>query len=67
MGISRIARAEDRLHLENEIRKAHVVGIVFAIDNPNSFDRIPTYWLPTIRSLGVNVGHFRVSFPRPRW
>lgn len=26
-----------------------------AIDNPNSFDRVPTYWLPTIRSLGVNV------------
>lgn len=50
-----IARIEDRLHLENEIRKAHVVGIVFAVDNPNSFDRIPTYWLPTIRSLGVNV------------
>lgn len=48
-------RAEDRSHLENEIRKAHVVGIVYAIDNPNSFDRVPTYWLPTIRSLGVNV------------
>lgn len=26
-----------------------------SIDNPNSFDRVPTYWLPTIRSLGVNV------------
>ncbi|KAL8284241.1 hypothetical protein RQP46_004990 [Phenoliferia psychrophenolica] len=49
------ARPEDRSHLENEIRKAHVVGIVYAIDNPNSFDRVPTYWLPTIRSLGVNV------------
>ncbi|BGP43676.1 ERMES complex Ca(2+)-binding regulatory GTPase gem1 [Rhodotorula kratochvilovae] len=42
-------------HLVNEIRKAHVVGIVYAVDNPNSFDRVPTYWLPTIRSLGVNV------------
>lgn len=29
--------------------------IADAIDNPNSFDRVPTYWLPTIRSLGVNV------------
>ncbi|GAA5830167.1 hypothetical protein JCM11251_006904 [Rhodosporidiobolus azoricus] len=48
-------RPEDRSHLVNEIRKAHVVGIVYAIDNPNSFDRVPTYWLPTIRSLGVNV------------
>jgi hypothetical protein len=26
-----------------------------AIDNPTTFDRVPTYWLPTIRSLGVNV------------
>ncbi|BGP51904.1 ERMES complex Ca(2+)-binding regulatory GTPase gem1 [Rhodotorula kratochvilovae] len=48
-------RPEDRSHLVNEIRKAHVVGIVYAVDNPNSFDRVPTYWLPTIRSLGVNV------------
>ena len=48
-------RLEDRSHLVNEIRKAHVVAIVYAIDNPNSFDRIATYWLPTIRSLGVNV------------
>lgn len=29
-----------------------------AIDNPNSFDRVPTYWLPTIRALGVNVSCF---------
>ncbi|BGP27838.1 ERMES complex Ca(2+)-binding regulatory GTPase gem1 [Rhodotorula toruloides] len=48
-------RPEDRSHLVNEIRKAHVVAIVYSIDNPNSFDRVPTYWLPTIRSLGVNV------------
>ncbi|TNY18913.1 mitochondrial Rho GTPase [Rhodotorula diobovata] len=48
-------RPEDRSHLVNEIRKAHVVGIVYAVDNPNSFDRVPTYWLPTIRALGVNV------------
>ncbi|KDE06290.1 mitochondrial Rho GTPase 1 [Microbotryum lychnidis-dioicae p1A1 Lamole] len=48
-------RSQDRAHLVNEIRKAHVVAIVYAIDNPTSFDRVPTYWLPTIRSLGVNV------------
>lgn len=30
-------------------------GRADAIDNPNSFDRVPTYWLPTIRALGVNV------------
>ncbi|GAA5970928.1 hypothetical protein JCM11641_004512 [Rhodosporidiobolus odoratus] len=48
-------RPEDRSHLVNEIRKAHVVAIVYAIDNPTTFDRVPTYWLPLIRSLGVNV------------
>ncbi|KAK4051643.1 ERMES complex Ca(2+)-binding regulatory GTPase gem1 [Microbotryomycetes sp. JL201] len=32
-----------------------IVDTSHAIDNPNSFDRVPTYWLPTIRSLGVNV------------
>ncbi|KIP10221.1 hypothetical protein PHLGIDRAFT_85427 [Phlebiopsis gigantea 11061_1 CR5-6] len=46
---------QDRLHLESEIRKAHAICVVYAIDNPNSFDRIPTWWLPLFRSLGVNV------------
>ncbi|KAJ3532773.1 hypothetical protein NM688_g7374 [Phlebia brevispora] len=46
---------QDRPHLESEIRKAHVICVVYAIDNPNSFDRIPTYWLPYFRQLGVNV------------
>ncbi|KAH9936174.1 mitochondrial Rho 1 [Fomitopsis serialis] len=41
--------------LESEIRKAHVICVVYSIDNPNSFDRIPTYWLPYFRQLGVNV------------
>ncbi|KAJ2919163.1 hypothetical protein MD484_g1246, partial [Candolleomyces efflorescens] len=49
------AGPHDRLHLESEIRKAHVICVVYAIDNPNSFDRIPTYWLPHFRQLGVNV------------
>ena len=32
---------------------------MYSIDNPNSFDRIPTYWLPHFRQLGVNVSPFR--------
>ncbi|KAH8114388.1 mitochondrial Rho GTPase [Phellopilus nigrolimitatus] len=47
--------SQDRAHLESEIRKAHVICVVYAIDNPHSFDRIPTYWLPYFRQLGVNV------------
>lgn len=50
-----LAGPNDRAHLESEIRKAHVICVVYAIDNPNSFDRIPTYWLPHFRQLGVNV------------
>ncbi|KAI0689049.1 mitochondrial Rho 1 [Cytidiella melzeri] len=46
---------QDRPHLETEIRKAHVICVVYAIDNPHTFDRIPTYWLPYFRQLGVNV------------
>ncbi|POW03282.1 hypothetical protein PSTT_11206 [Puccinia striiformis] len=49
------SRPEDRYHLESEIRKAHVVVIIYSVEAPVSFDRITTYWLPTIRSLGVNV------------
>ncbi|KAH8104714.1 mitochondrial Rho 1 [Cristinia sonorae] len=45
----------DRSHLESEIRKAHVICVVYAIDDPNSFSRIPAHWLPYFRQLGVNV------------
>jgi Ras family protein T1 len=46
---------QDRPHLESEIRKAHVICVVYSIDDPHSFVRIPTYWLPHFRQLGVNV------------
>ncbi|KAF9499026.1 mitochondrial Rho GTPase [Pleurotus eryngii] len=49
------AGPSDKPHLESEIRKAHVICVVYSIDNPNSFDRIPTYWLPHFKQLGVNV------------
>ncbi|PWN51168.1 mitochondrial Rho GTPase 1 [Violaceomyces palustris] len=47
--------AEHRNNLEAELRRANVICIVYSISAPSSFDRIPTYWLPYIRSLGVNV------------
>ena len=53
-----IAGPQDRTHLEAEIRKAHVICVVYSIDNPGSFDRIPTYWLPHFRQLGVNVRQY---------
>ncbi|UZJ57337.1 hypothetical protein CBS101457_006657 [Exobasidium rhododendri] len=45
---------ERRPHLESELRRASVICLVYSIAAPSSFDRIPTYWLPYIRSLGVN-------------
>ncbi|KAI6041397.1 EF hand associated-domain-containing protein [Pisolithus marmoratus] len=42
------AGPQDRQHLESEIRKAHVICVVYSIDNPNSFDRIPAYWTEII-------------------
>ncbi|OZJ02426.1 Mitochondrial Rho GTPase 1, partial [Bifiguratus adelaidae] len=49
------ARPENREQLETEIRKAHVICIVYSISDPNTFNRLPIFWLPYIRSLGVNV------------
>jgi GTPase SAR1 family protein len=50
-----IGDLDDKQHLESEIRKAHVICVVYSIEKADSFDRIPTYWLPYFRQLGVNV------------
>ncbi|KAJ3041842.1 ERMES complex Ca(2+)-binding regulatory GTPase gem1 [Rhizophlyctis rosea] len=49
------ARTDNREQLETEIRKADVICIVYGIDNPDSFARVPEFWLPYIRKLGRNV------------
>lgn len=49
------AGPSDKHHLELEVRKAHVICVVYAIDDSNSFNRIPVYWLPYFRQLGINV------------
>ena len=36
--------------LNEEIVKAHVVCIVYAVDDDDTLDRITTHWLPLIRS-----------------
>ncbi|GAA99671.1 uncharacterized protein L969DRAFT_48031 [Mixia osmundae IAM 14324] len=48
-------RTEDSQHLHNEIRKAHVVAIVYSVDDPGTFEMVSLRWLPLIRQLGVNV------------
>ncbi|ORZ29229.1 P-loop containing nucleoside triphosphate hydrolase protein [Catenaria anguillulae PL171] len=49
------ARPENRDKLETEIRKANVICIVYSVDEPGSFERLSSHWLPSIKSLGVNV------------
>ncbi|KAL7747724.1 ERMES complex Ca(2+)-binding regulatory GTPase gem1 [Sorochytrium milnesiophthora] len=49
------SRPENREQLETEIRKAHVICIVYSVADHASFERVPTYWLPYIKSLGVNI------------
>lgn len=35
--------------LQEEINRAHVVCIVYSMENGSSFDRVTAYWLPVIR------------------
>ncbi|KAJ3021068.1 UNVERIFIED_CONTAM: ERMES complex Ca(2+)-binding regulatory GTPase gem1 [Siphonaria sp. JEL0065] len=49
------ARPENKDQLEAEIRKADVICIVYAVNDMDSFNRVPEFWLPYIRKLGRNV------------
>lgn len=49
------SRPEDRMILENEIRAANVIAVIYAVDDEKSFNRLSQHWLPYIRSLGANV------------
>jgi Ras family protein T1 len=41
--------------LEAEVRAANVIALVYVADDESGFERLGSYWLPYIRSLGVNV------------
>ena len=46
---------EHREHQENELRRANVILLVYSVVDSESLERIPSYWLPYVRSLGINV------------
>lgn len=46
---------EERERLETELRRANVIALVYSVVDADSFERISGYWLPYIRSLGINV------------
>lgn len=41
--------------LEQELRKAHAIVLVCAIDDPRALDRVGRFWFPFFRSLGLNL------------
>lgn len=46
-------RYQDRL--EAELRRAHVIELVYSVMDRESFERTSSYWLPMMHSLGINV------------
>jgi mitochondrial Rho GTPase 1 len=48
-------KPENAAVLENEIKRADVICIVYAVNNLDSISRISTFWLPFLRRLGRNV------------
>ncbi|WFC99154.1 ERMES complex Ca(2+)-binding regulatory GTPase gem1 [Malassezia yamatoensis] len=40
---------------ERELRRGNVIVLVYSVIDTESFERITSYWLPYIRSLGINV------------
>ena len=49
------AHSEYEERQETELRRANVIVLVYSVIDTESFERIPSYWLPYIRSLGINV------------
>lgn len=41
--------------MEKEIKQAQVICLVYAVNESKTFGRLSSFWLPYIRSLGVNV------------
>lgn len=52
---SHAAGPEHQEKLETELRRANVIVLVYSVIDTESFERIPSYWLPYVRSLGINV------------
>eukprot|EP00871_Galdieria_phlegrea_P001187 jgi/Galph1/2069/GphlegSOOS_G753.1 len=46
---------EDRQKLEDEIRRADVLVLVYDVNKRETLDRASSYWLPTLRRLKVDI------------
>lgn len=45
--------------LQEEINKAHVVCLVYSVEDDNSLERITSHWLPLIRDCTGNMAEQR--------
>ncbi|XP_071728899.1 mitochondrial Rho GTPase 1-like [Rutidosis leptorrhynchoides] len=46
---------ENRGKLDDELKRADVVVLTYACDQPSSLDQLTTFWLPELRRLNVRV------------
>ncbi|KAJ3019599.1 ERMES complex Ca(2+)-binding regulatory GTPase gem1 [Thoreauomyces humboldtii] len=49
------SRVENREQLDTEVRRADIICIVYAVNDPETFVHVGEFWLPHIRKLGRNV------------
>lgn len=45
------SQEQDNDALQTEILRAHVICIVYAVDNVSTIDNIRTYWMPLMREV----------------
>ncbi|XP_023537980.1 mitochondrial Rho GTPase 1-like [Cucurbita pepo subsp. pepo] len=49
------SRTEDSAKVAEELKRADVVVLTYACDQPQTLDRLSTFWLPKLRQLEVRV------------
>jgi GTPase SAR1 family protein len=49
------SRPEDKQGLERACQDASVVVLCFSMENPATLRRVPTYWMPELRRMGITA------------
>jgi Ras family protein T1 len=47
--------------LTMEIQRAHVVCVIYAVDDDESLRKVSTYWLPLLRDIPPSGPHRQVA------
>jgi Ras family protein T1 len=48
-----VSRLDDRVKIEMECKKADAIVLTYACDQPQTIERLSSYWLPELRQLEV--------------